>query len=795
MTIRAKLIANVLVTAAIIAAISLSSFFAMRFLQGKLSYLTEKSTPFQLQTVEFQRAIQVLTSDLLKVVASTSFKEFTPAEAEVKKSLDLVKSTQDSIEAISSEKLTTYSDMQEICSTLIKSTQNRLMAEEESKKSGVITEEKLKEASLRLAQLDKKIKQLQMARTSQYLSAIGDKDGASSKHLSFIGVKSKLKELSVTTLMLQKGTSKGDPLKIINSLTTDSTVRGNQKIRGDVKTLKVKVEEYLKNRNPELPDELIEKIESVYSQIDVEEAKAREKLGSVSESVDAIFTQANISTTLVVGNSELVACGLSIRGLVTRLFAVDNDQEIDQILVELNGLYDKISKIQANMQVLLDKLKAVDDSKTLKSAVASLNGIRTLVFAKDGIAATLKNQHAMRLQSVNETEKLRAIVLAQDKHGKEKVSQAQGEQEKSIIAVNAMIKRSLTQIVIITLFAIVIGCLFGLWIYRSVSRPLASLISTARDIADGKLFSKIETGRKDEIGMVQNAMADMVVNLSSIAARISGATRTMAGSADQLSIAATSINDGAEDQSLKIEQSATALTEMSQTVNEVSRHTNDTSEAARGMKTAAVKGKERMSGAMKNLQSFAETVKSSADKVATLGEKSVEISEIVSLIEGIADQTNLLALNAAIEAARAGEQGRGFAVVADEVRSLAVKSGDATKEIARSILDMQVSVEDAVKIIKAESAAVDEVVEMVSGSMADMDRMAADMEAITERIDQIATATEEQSASSDELSNNINSISVVAKQLKSSFHEIMNSSHELSVTAAEIKDTAAWFKV
>jgi methyl-accepting chemotaxis protein len=795
MSIRSKLIANVLVVTIIIALLSLSSYLGMRFLRDKLSYLTEKSTPFQLHTVEFQRAIQVLTSDLLKVTSATTTAQYATLRADADASLNAMKTAQQKLEAISGEKLRVDEEMATISTSLLQAVQNRLSAEDEARKSGSLSQQKLTEVAQRLTDLDKKIKMLQMSKTSRYLAAVGDKDSAASKSTAFDGVRGKLKDLHLAVVNTQKGSGKQDPVKLLNALLTDSTVRGNAKIRGDLKALQGKMEELNKGKTAETADQIAEKIDQVLVQLDAEALKAKEKLTTLSESLEASFTQANISTTAIMSNSEIVSLGLSVKGLVTRLFTVNSAKEIDGILAELSGMYEKIGKSEAALQNSLQKMQATAEIKILKGAIGSLQSIKQLAFSNDGIAAKLKHHLAMQEQALQETEKLRKIVLAQAEKGKQAVSSAQGDQEKSIVAVNQMIQKSTTLIAVVGIASILIGILFGFWIYRSIAAPMAALIETAHRIASGYLTSNSHHLRNDEIGVVQKAMAEMVTSLSLIAGKIGGATNALADNSAQLSDTATAISSGTNEQAARIEQSATAIMEMSQTIATVSLSTHETANAAGKMKQTASQGKLKMHGAVQELCTFAETVKASAQKVATLGEKSQEINTIVSLIDDIADQTNLLALNAAIEAARAGDHGRGFAVVAEEVRALAVKSGEATKEINRSIQEMQENVADSVQVIQSESSAVDAVVQIVNHSMSDIDNMVTEIETISDMIQQIATATQEQSATADDLTRNINSIAQVAKQLQSSFDNIMKSSQQLSFTAAELNETAKWFKL
>jgi methyl-accepting chemotaxis protein len=286
-------------------------------------------------------------------------------------------------------------------------------------------------------------------------------------------------------------------------------------------------------------------------------------------------------------------------------------------------------------------------------------------------------------------------------------------------------------------------------------------------VAKGDLSTDLDTSGKDEVAKVQASMAAMVTNLRGMVGRIKDATGSLASSSEELSATASSMERGSEDQTRRIEQSASAMTEMSQTTLDVARNSTNTAEAAARMRDTAEQGKSSTHTTVQELNGFANMVKVAAGKVESLGVQSAAISAVVSLIKGIADQTNLLALNAAIEAARAGDAGRGFAVVADEVRALAEKTAQATNSITETVIAMQGSVADSVTFMQSESASIDNLMEHVNHTLAAI----------------------------DDISRNVEQVTAITRVVRNSFADITNSSESLAKLATGLDSMVGWFTV
>lgn len=431
----------------------------------------------------------------------------------------------------------------------------------------------------------------------------------------------------------------------------------------------------------------------------------------------------------------------------------------------------------------------------LRSAAAALTGIQGMLLSESGIIATLKKRFEMEQKAVQSALKLRDIVIKQAEKGKESVSTARGEQEKAIASVNKIVKTSITLLVIISIAAAVAGIVIGTWVFKSVSSPLAQLITVSDHVAGGDLKEVQLRSTKDEFGKVLASMAAMVTNLREMAGKISRSTATVANSAEELAHTAGELEVDSSSQTCQIEQSVTAMTEMVQTIQDVSQNALATSDAAGRMKSLASEGKQSLDLTSHELFAFAEIVKQSVARVEALGERSAAINEIVNMIKDIADQTNLLALNAAIEAARAGDSGRGFAVVADSVRQLSQRTTESADEIAATVKGMQVEVSTSITSMQHEREAIDKIMAAVDSTQIAMDQIVGNVEQVFEMVQTIATATEEQSATAEDVNRSMHAIHQITGKLSSSVDQIKQTSEAFDQLAHELQKMVGWFKL
>ena len=817
MKIKTKLTCNIILIVVAVAVVVGTSIFGMTFIKGKLSYLTQKSTPYQIRTVEFQRELQGAIADLVKVNSARNMDEYKVYRGEAEKSLAAVKTTQQALEEMSSSKLGAAEELTGIAQELFNAANARIASEKGASEAAGKVSQQMKESSARLKDLDKRVRILQTGRANSFAAALKDTGNFSSRLRSVEELRNLIKDLQlifVTVQNAQKSTAvliaKGKVNAALARIAKNDYHNQTPPISNDTKVVADKLNEFIKlqtaalsakddaeakNRAVEAGKELSEKLNALYITLDQEATLASEKVGIETQRQGSIYGQSNAANTILLDNSELVALGLMVEGQTNKLFTLNTIADIDRLDPEIRNMFSRIHERATAVEKALFKLGAKNELKILKGAVSALSTIRSELYAGDGIVTALKKRISSTEQTVKGGEKLREIVLKQSEKGKETVTTARGEQEKAIAEVNRMVKVSIILLVAIGVAAGVIGILFGIWVFRSVSRPLADLIRVADSVAGGDLQTGSIRHSSDEFGQVQASMEKMVLNLRDMAGKISGSTATIAGSSEELSATAGELEKNSRTQTCQIEQSVTAMTEMVQTIQDVSLNASNTSAAAGRMKGIALDGQKALDDTSRELVSFADIVRQSAEKIERLGVKSGAINEIVAMIKDIADQTNLLALNASIEAAHAGEMGRGFAVVADSVRELAHRTIESSSEISRTVKDMQNEVEGSVAFMHSERTAIDRIVAQVDLTQRSMGEIVTCVEQVFDMVRTIATATEEQSATAEDVNRNMNSINDITRQLSVSVGDIKGTSESFARLATELNQMVGWFRL
>jgi methyl-accepting chemotaxis protein len=349
----------------------------------------------------------------------------------------------------------------------------------------------------------------------------------------------------------------------------------------------------------------------------------------------------------------------------------------------------------------------------------------------------------------------------------------------------------------VTLLVIATGLtlLFAWLLTNSITKPIANALSAAEEIAEGNLTRPITVDGKDEAGRLLAAMAKMQDKLRDTLQQISGSATQLASAAEELNSVTDESARGLTQQNNEIEQAATAVNEMTSAVEEVARNAVSTSEASKNATTSAGDGRDLVQETVSAIERMSADVQSTATLIGDLANESRDIGKVLDVIRGLADQTNLLALNAAIEAARAGEAGRGFAVVADEVRALAHRTQQSTSEIERMIGSIQSGTEHAVDSMRNSTERAESTLNIARGAGMSLDTINSAIVEINERNLVIASAAEEQAQVAREVDRNLVNIRDLSVQSATGANQTSAASNELSRLALDLNNMVGRFSL
>lgn len=594
--------------------------------------------------------------------------------------------------------------------------------------------------------------------------------------------------------------------------------------------LKVRLleQEYALHGNPKTADALHEGVEGLIALAtqlkaasaanvpvmnDVEQSlgayrKAFDEFVSLSQAKDLALEMASWSVSSVANNLDVLQAGLADDGA----YALKESEGKDggQFIEQANQV-SQVSRLMLQAmneaRVRLDQSRKGDDSagqgkiEQADQALTQAEQLKTTV--KDEGYQTVLNEVVGHIGGFSEKLAEYTGLLAQEKtvyqqlHQRaaqvvERVDQAYVAEDQSM---QTELKKNSLLIIGSSALALLVGLIAAWVITRLIVAPLRSVIRVAQQIASGDLSATVEVTRRDEIGQLMQAMQQMGAGLSSIVSGLQAGIEQLASSAQSLSAVTEQTNLEVSSQKEETEQVATAMNQMTATVHDVARNAEEAAQAAQTADGKVESGQQVVRQSMARIEQLADSATSVSLSIESLSAEIQNIGTVLSVIKSVAEQTNLLALNAAIEAARAGEQGRGFAVVADEVRALAKRTQQSTEEIERLVSALRSAAQSSVQQIQNSGELVKLAVSDALQTESALGSIAAAVSLIQQMNQQIAAAAEEQSSVAEEINRSVTSIRASADQSSLAMQGNAASSIELAQLGAELKGMVGHFRL
>ena len=461
-----------------------------------------------------------------------------------------------------------------------------------------------------------------------------------------------------------------------------------------------------------------------------------------------------------------------------------------------------LQEAETRMGVLVDKVKTAQAGYApLPAGPEEAALYKTFVSTLDNYLKAQADMLALSKQ--NKVDEMRVLINTRIKDG----TDLMGEQLNKLIAINAADARdadtlagasyqgAITGVIVFSVAAAVLTVLLAWLLTRSIVTPLRKAVDVAQTIASGNLTTVIEDAGKDEPARLLGALSAMQTNLRQTIQHIAGSATQLASAAEELSAVTEEASKGLQQQNNEIDQAATAVNEMTAAVEEVARNAVSTSEASSQSNQAAREGRDRVVETVGAIQTMTQDVQNTALMIEGLATQGRDIGKVLDVIRAIAEQTNLLALNAAIEAARAGEAGRGFAVVADEVRALAHRTAQSTQEIEKMVAGIQSGTGEAVQSMQQSNQRTQTTLELARAAGVALEQITQSISLINERNLVIASASEEQAQVSREVDRNLVNIRDLATQSAAGANQTSAASHELSRLAVDLNGMVARFVI
>ena len=539
--------------------------------------------------------------------------------------------------------------------------------------------------------------------------------------------------------------------------------------------------------------------------------KAFDEFVSLTQTKDLALEMASWSVSSVANNLDVLQAGLADDGAYT---LKESEGKDGAQFIEQASQVSQVSRLMLQAmneaRVRLDQSRKGDadgaDKGNIEQAAqaqaqAQAEALKSTV--KDEGYLTVLNEVSGHIAGFNEKLAEYTGLLAQEKtvYGQlhqraaqvvERVNQAYVAEDG---AMQAELKKNSLLIIASSALALLVGLIAAWVITRLIVAPLRSVIQVAQQIAAGDLSATVPVTRRDEIGQLMLAMQQMGAGLSTIVSGLQAGIEQLASSAQSLSAVTEQTNLEVSSQKEETEQVATAMNQMTATVHDVARNAEEAALAAQTADSKVESGQRVVRQSMARIEQLADSATSASSSIESLSAEIQNIGTVLGVIKSVAEQTNLLALNAAIEAARAGEQGRGFAVVADEVRALARRTQQSTEEIERLVSALRAAAHSSVQQIQSSGELVKLAVSDALQTESALGSIAAAVSLIQQMNQQIAAAAEEQSSVAEEINRSVTSIRASADQSSLAMRGNAASSVELAQLGVGLRGMVGHFRL